>query len=155
MSSTFPSAENQAATTASSSNFWAERRVWWRAEAARTGCDWVGINQTQIEVAALLADLRRKGGMSIADSDIDADEYGALSSTFARACREADQDRARREQILPFRQRDRDHLPTSTKQAIDWLLKFADEQRLRNFLEGRSEEELQRIEQYISWKKSQ
>jgi len=86
---------------------------------------------------------------------IDADEYEGLSSTFARACRAADRERAARGQVLPFWQRDRDHLPVSTRQAIDWLLKYADEHHLRSFLEKRSEQELQRIERYISWKKSQ
>jgi hypothetical protein len=89
------------------------------------------------------------------NADIDADEYEGLSGTFARACRTADRNRTTPGQILPFRPRDRDHLPASTSQAIDWLLKYADEQRLRSFLEGRSEQELQRIERYISWKKSQ
>ena len=89
------------------------------------------------------------------NADIDADEYEGRSGTFARACRTADRNRTTPGQILPFRQRDRDHLPASTKQAIDWLLKYADEQRLRSFLERRSEQELQRIERYISWKKSQ
>lgn len=90
------------------------------------------------------------------NADIDADEYEGLSGTFARACRTADRNRTTPGQkIPPFRPRDRDHLPASTSQAIDWLLKYADEQRLRSFLEGRSEQELQRIERYISWKKSQ
>ena len=89
------------------------------------------------------------------NADIDADEYGRLSSTFACACRTADRDRATPRQVLPFRPRDRDHLPASTKQTIDWLLKYTDEQRLRGFLERRSEEELLRIEHYISRKKSQ
>jgi len=92
---------------------------------------------------------------AVTPADIVDDEYQGLSGTFARACREADRERATSGQILPFRQRDRNHLPTSTRQAIDWLLKYADEQRLRGFLEGRSEDELQRIERYISWKKSQ
>jgi hypothetical protein len=86
------------------------------------------------------------------NADIEVDEYEGLSSTFARACRTADRNRTTPGQVLPFRQRDGDHLPTSTKQAIDWLLKHADEQRLRGFLERRSEEELQRIERYIHGK---
>jgi hypothetical protein len=84
--------------------------------------------------------------------DIVADEYEGVSSTFARACREADRDRAKRKQILPFRQPDRDHLPTSTKQAIDWLLKHADEQRLEKFIAGRPAAEIAKIHDYIGGK---
>jgi hypothetical protein len=89
------------------------------------------------------------------NADIDADEHEGLSGTFARERRTADRNRTTLGQILPFRQRDGDHLAASTKQTIDWLLKYADERRLRSFLERRSEQELQRIERYISWKKSQ
>ena len=77
------------------------------------------------------------------NADIDADEHEGLSGTFARERRTADRNRTTLGQILPFRQRD------------GWLLKYADERRLRSFLERRSEQELQRIERYISWKKSQ
>jgi hypothetical protein len=41
-------------------DYWARRRRWWAAEAKRTGCDWTGINQTQIEVAAFLAAMRKR-----------------------------------------------------------------------------------------------
>jgi hypothetical protein len=43
-------------------------------------------------------------------------------------------------------------LPKSTLDAIDWVLSLKDEQRLRSFLKGRSEEELQKIERYFVWK---
>ena len=89
---------------------------------------------------------------AVTPADIVDDEYEGLSGTFARACREADRDRARREQILPFRQRDRDHLPTSTRQAIDWLLKYADEQRLEKFIAGRPAAEIAKINDYVRGK---
>jgi hypothetical protein len=41
-------------------DYWSRRRAWWRAHKAETGTDWTGINRTQIEVAAFLADLRRR-----------------------------------------------------------------------------------------------
>jgi len=41
-------------------NYWSERREQWARHKARLGCDWAGINRTQIEVAAFLADLRRR-----------------------------------------------------------------------------------------------
>jgi hypothetical protein len=40
--------------------YWRRRREWWRANKPRLGIDWASINQTQIEVAAFLADLRRR-----------------------------------------------------------------------------------------------
>lgn len=40
-------------------------------------------------------------------------------------------------------------LPKSTLDAIDWVFSLRDERRLRSFLEGRSEEELQKIEHYV------
>jgi hypothetical protein len=42
------------------SNYWARRRAWWRDHKRRTGCNWPGIIQTQIEVADFLASLRRR-----------------------------------------------------------------------------------------------
>jgi hypothetical protein len=45
--------ENQA-TTASSSNFWSERRAWWQAEKARSGTDWPGVATTILQVDAFL-----------------------------------------------------------------------------------------------------
>jgi hypothetical protein len=42
-------------------SYWTERREWWRANKARLGTDWAGINQTQIEVADYLASLRKRG----------------------------------------------------------------------------------------------
>ena len=41
-------------------DYWSRRRAWWRAHKAEIGTDWAGINRTQIEVAAFLADLRRR-----------------------------------------------------------------------------------------------
>jgi hypothetical protein len=41
-------------------NYWGRRRAWWREHKQRTGCDWAGVNHTQIEVAAFLADLRKR-----------------------------------------------------------------------------------------------
>ena len=41
-------------------NYWRERREQWARYKARVGCDWAGINRTQIEVAAFLAGLRKR-----------------------------------------------------------------------------------------------
>jgi hypothetical protein len=41
-------------------DYWSRRRAWRRARKAETGTDWTGIDRTQIEVAAFLADLRRR-----------------------------------------------------------------------------------------------
>jgi hypothetical protein len=70
-----------------------------------------------------------------------------LSSTFARACREADAERRN-----PRPRTREDSLPTSTVEAIDWLLRYCDGERLRKFLEGRPEAELAKIKNYIAWK---
>jgi hypothetical protein len=88
--------------------------------------------------------------MSIAENDapVVCDDYDGLSSTFASACRKADAERRN-----PRPPATRDSLPTSTRITIDWLLRYCDEQRLRNFLKGRSEAQLERIERYIAWKK--
>jgi hypothetical protein len=91
--------------------------------------------------------------MSIAESDapVDvSDDYDVLSSTFASACRKADAERRN-----PRPRARGGSLPTSTCITIDWLLKYCDERRLRNFSEGRSEAELERIGRYIAWKKQQ
>ena len=39
--------------------YWRRRREWWAANKRRLGTDWHSINQTQIEVAAFLANLGR------------------------------------------------------------------------------------------------
>jgi hypothetical protein len=44
----------------SRSDYWAQRREWWRAEAKRQGVDWPGVIETQIQVADFLARLRRR-----------------------------------------------------------------------------------------------
>jgi hypothetical protein len=79
------------------------------------------------------------------------DEYeGFKSSTFANACREADQKRTKKTTKLAAKGR----LPKSLTDAVDFLLKENDTKRLQKFLKGRSEAELKRIEKYISWKTS-
>jgi hypothetical protein len=45
-----------------------------------------------------------------------------------------------------------DRFPKSTLDAIDSVRSLKDEHRLRSFLRGRSEEELQKIERYFVWK---
>ena len=78
------------------------------------------------------------------------DEYEGLSSTFAKACREADRAFRKQQSHQPSAKQDR--LPKSTLVAIDWVLSLKDEHLLRSFLKGRSEEELQKIERYFIWK---
>jgi hypothetical protein len=41
--------------------YWDRRREWLREEARRQGCDWNGVLETYCDVAAFLADLRRRG----------------------------------------------------------------------------------------------
>ena len=78
------------------------------------------------------------------------DEYEGLSSTFANACREADRAFRKQQSHQPSAKQDR--LPKSTLDAIDWVRSLKDEHRLRSFLKGRSEDELQKIERYFIWK---
>jgi hypothetical protein len=80
-------------------------------------------------------------------------EYDGLSGTFAEACREADQ-RVRIKKNPRDKRSGRSRLSKPTLDAVDFLLKQNDEARLRKFLEGRSEEELHRIEKYILLKTS-
>jgi hypothetical protein len=85
--------------------------------------------------------------MSIAESDAAvgvSDDCDVLSSTFASACRKADA--ARRN---PRPRTRGDSLPTSTAEAVDWLLKFGDEQRLGKFITGRPTAEIARIHDYV------
>jgi hypothetical protein len=121
--------------------YWDERRRWWAHHKIGAGTDWVGVAKTILDVDQYL-----NGN----DAAVVRDDYDGLSSTFARACRQADAERRN-----PRPRAHKDSLPTSTGKAVDWLLKFGDERRLRNFLEGRSEAELERIERYIAWKKQQ
>jgi hypothetical protein len=44
-----------------SRTYWEERRRWWCAHKAETGCDWAGINRSQIEIACFSAAVRRRG----------------------------------------------------------------------------------------------
>jgi hypothetical protein len=79
-------------------------------------------------------------------------EYDNLSGSFELACRKADAEYRARKQEAKRPER----LSKSTSDAIDWLLKYVnDSERLRNFLEGRPEVELIKIQKYIAWKKSQ
>jgi hypothetical protein len=138
----------------------AERRRWWASHKAETGTDWAGIQRSLVEAAAYLAYLRNRAASHLSSEAIVVEqpeqntefrgEYDNLSSTFASACRKADAERRNLRARLRV-----DSLPTSTRITIDWLLTYCDEQRLRNFLDGRSEVELERIEHYIAWKNQQ
>jgi hypothetical protein len=142
------------------SSYWDERRRWWAAEARRRGIDWDGVQESFRLAADHLASLRRRAASHRSPEAIVAQqpepnaevrgEYDALSGTFAEASWKADAERRN-----PRPRARRDSLPTSTAETIDWLSKYCDEQHLRNFLEGRSEAELERIERYIAWKKQQ
>jgi hypothetical protein len=111
------------------------------------------ITGAPIENRPALFRLMAKDAAAWADAIDDVFEVAAdgLSTTFARACREADAERRPARARRPVG----DRPPTSTGKAVDWLLKFGDEQSLRNFLEGRPEAELAKIKNYIAWKKSQ
>jgi hypothetical protein len=78
------------------------------------------------------------------------DHYEGLTGTFADACWEADREYA--QAMEPVKRQPRNHLVESTRQAIDFLLKQNDPERLRAFLHGRPDAELNQIEQYISRK---
>ena len=41
-------------------SYWTGRREWWRANKAKLGTDWDTINRLQVEVAAFLADVKRR-----------------------------------------------------------------------------------------------
>jgi hypothetical protein len=79
------------------------------------------------------------------------DEYeGFKSSTFANACREADQKRPKKTTKLAAKGR----LPKSLSDALNLLLKQNDEPRMERFLKGRPKSEVERILAYIERKKS-
>jgi hypothetical protein len=114
--------------------YWAERRRWWASHKAETGTDWAGIQRSLVEAAAYLAYLRNRAASHLSPEAIVAEPEPNSSRLRAR----------------------RDSLPTaSTCIALDWLLRYCDDERLRKFLEGRPEAELAKIKNYIAWKKSQ
>jgi hypothetical protein len=80
------------------------------------------------------------------------DEYEGLSSTFANACREAD--RAFRKQQSSQSPAKPDGSAKSTLDAIDYLLREGDEARLKEFLEGRSKSEAEKLLAHIERKTS-
>jgi hypothetical protein len=76
------------------------------------------------------------------------DEYEHLSSTFARACRVADEQHRRRTAAQkPASTTYR--VPESTVEAVAYLLREGDSQRLEKFLEGRSTTECDAIMEQI------
>jgi hypothetical protein len=77
--------------------------------------------------AAADEDLKERGDLSKADQH----ELG-LSGTFAEACRAADREYRQQKALA----REEAVLPRSTADAIDYLLKQNDAERLRNFLVG-------------------
>jgi hypothetical protein len=77
-------------------------------------------------------------------------EYDGLTGTFADACCEADGQY--RQQSKQPAVRKQAQLAESTRQAIDWLRKHRGEEDLREFLRGRSKEQLRVISEYISRK---
>src|SRR6478736_4596066 len=120
--------------------YWAERRRWWASHKAETGTDWADIQRSLVAAAAYLAYLRNRAASHFSPEAIVAEqpepntevrgEYDDLSGTFAEASWKADAERRN-----PRPRARRDSLPTSTAETIDWLLKYCDEQHLRNFLE--------------------
>jgi hypothetical protein len=80
------------------------------------------------------------------------DTYECLTGTFADACRDAD--RQYRQQSKQPTVRKQPQLAESTRQAIDWLRKHRSDDDLRNFLRGRSKEQIQLIVQHLSRTKS-
>jgi hypothetical protein len=77
------------------------------------------------------------------------DEYEGLSGTFANACREVDRAFRKQQSSKPS-----PSPAKSTLDAIDYLLREKDEARLREFLEGRSKSEAQKLLAYIERKTS-
>jgi hypothetical protein len=77
-------------------------------------------------------------------------DTGLIGSTFVDACRQAD----REHQARPTSGRPNRHLPESLRQAIDYLLRENDADRLKKFLAGRSQAETQKILAYIEGKRS-
>ena len=74
------------------------------------------------------------------------DDYDWLSGSFARACRDAD--RQRQDQEISARP-PVDKLPASTRQAVEWLLKNNDAERLNKFIAEHSPSDAQFIVAYI------
>ena len=80
------------------------------------------------------------------------DEYEGVSGIFANSCQEADHRFRKQQSSRPSAQQDGP--AKSTLDAIDYLLREKDEARLREFLEGRSKSEAQKLLAYIERKTS-
>jgi hypothetical protein len=81
------------------------------------------------------------------------DEYEGLSSTFARACRIADEQQRRR--LAAQKPASTSYrVPESTVDAVAYLLREGDSQRLNKFLAGRSATECAAIMDQIERRKS-
>ena len=81
----------------------------------------------------------------------DEDEYEGLTSTFAKACREADaRVRARREQL--HERQKKLHIAETTLAAADYLIQQRDPERLRIWLATHSAEERAAILQHLERK---
>jgi hypothetical protein len=80
------------------------------------------------------------------------DEYEGLSGTFANSCREADH-RFRKQQSSQSPAKP-DGPAKSTLDAIDYLLREKDEAQLKDFLEGRSKSQAEKLLAYIERKTS-
>jgi hypothetical protein len=80
------------------------------------------------------------------------DRHDGLSSSFARACRDADREHRRTRR--PPAQRPVNRLPESTRQAVEWLLKHNDADRLKKFIAEHSPSEAQVIVGYIKGRRS-
>jgi hypothetical protein len=118
---------------------------------AARGQDWV-----QAVMAKTFAPIRAADDVIAESAEIlaepptdDDDEYAGLSSSFARACRAANTERARQKQ--PIAQR-KHRLPVSTITATKYLIQQGDPNCLRKWLAEHSTPECAAIWQYVQRK---
>ena len=74
-------------------------------------------------------------------------DYDGLTATFAEACREADRQHSQQQaKALPA---GAPRIAESTRQAVDWLLKLNDAERLRSFIRRHPNPEAKALVAYV------
>jgi len=119
-------------------DYWSRRRQWWRVQSHKARTDWIGIARAILEIE----DLDRSDGGGHAAVALVA-ERGVPSAAALQRFYEG-----------AIKRRAADRLPKTTTDAIDYLLKHNDSERLNKFLEGRPKTEVEKILAYIQRKSS-
>jgi hypothetical protein len=88
---------------------------------------------------------------SVAGGESADDEYEGLSTSFARACRAADEQQKAQPKA---RQRTQDYVPASTLMAVEYLVRESDPERLHSWLMAHRSSERIAILEHIRRKKA-